>query len=187
MGKDQGIVPLDSKNKLNEEQRNQFLPVMKALYKVMETSTPAPEDVNTLLVLTRDLTKDLPGGGSGLPVIAGFNIDNMGLLPEGDVIVDIEGVPYINTQFGSFPLSDVSLMTDEERARFLPATKTFISVLQNEIQTLIDQSEELKELIPENLRGLASGFGSQAAGIVSQDDTSNIVEARIPQVTIYSG
>ena len=77
---------------------------MKALYKVMETSTPAPEDVNTLLVLTRDLTKDLPGGGSGLPVIAGFNIDNMGLLPEGDVIVDIEGVPYINTQFGEFIL-----------------------------------------------------------------------------------
>ena len=75
---------------------------MKALYKVMETSTPAPEDVNTLLVLTRDLTKDLPGGGSGLPIIAGFNIDNMGLLPEGDVIVDIEGVPYINTQFGEF-------------------------------------------------------------------------------------
>ena len=93
---------MDSKNKLNEEQRNQFLPIMKALYKVMETSTPAPGDVNTLLVLTRDLTKDLPGGGSGLPVIAGFNIDNMGLLPEGDVIVDIEGVPYINTQFGEF-------------------------------------------------------------------------------------
>ena len=98
---------MDSKNKLNEEQRNQFLPVMKALYKVMETSRPAPEDVNTLLVLTRDLTKDLPGGGSGLPVIAGFNIDNMGLLPEGDVIVDIEGVPYINTQFGEFHLTHV--------------------------------------------------------------------------------
>ena len=98
---------MDSKNKLNEEQRNQFLPVMKALYKVMETSTPAPEDVNTLLVLTRDLTKDLPGGGSGLPVIAGFNIDNMGLLPEGDVIVDIEGVPYINTQFGKSHLTHV--------------------------------------------------------------------------------
>ena len=28
---------------------------------------------------------------------------------------------------------------------------------------------------------------SQAAGIVSQDDTSNIVEARIPQVTVYTG
>ena len=97
-----GIVPLDAKNKLNEKQRNQFLPIMKALYKVMETSTPAPEDVNTLLVLTRDLTKDLPGGGSGLPVFAGFNVDNMGLLPEGDVIVDFEGVPHINTQYGEF-------------------------------------------------------------------------------------
>ena len=75
---------------------------MKALYKVMETSTPAPEDVNTLMVLTRDLTKDLPGGGSGLPVFAGFNVDDMGLLPEGDVIVYFEGVPHINTQFGKF-------------------------------------------------------------------------------------
>ena len=93
---------MDAKNKLNEEQRNQFLPIMTALYKVMVTSTPAPEDVNTLLVLTRDLTKDLPGGGSGLPVFAGFNIDDMGLLPEGDVIVDFEGVPHINTQFGKF-------------------------------------------------------------------------------------
>ena len=86
-------------------------------------------------------------------------------------------------------------MTDEERDRFLPATKTFISVLekeninQNEIQTLIDQSEELQELIPENLRGLASGFGPQAAGIASQDDSPNIVDARVrlPKVTVYSG
>ena len=66
-------------------------------------------------------------------------------------------------------------MTDEERARFLPATKTFISVLekeninQNEIQTLIDQSEELKELIPENLRGLASGFGPQVINQLIND------------------
>ena len=87
---------------------------MKALYKVMETSTPAPEDVNTLLVLTRDLTKDLPGGGSGLPVIAGFNIDNMGLLPEGDVIVDIEGVPYINTQFGEFNEKMIHYLKNKE-------------------------------------------------------------------------
>ena len=35
---------------------------MKALVKVMETNTPAPKDVNTLLVLTRDLTKNLPKG-----------------------------------------------------------------------------------------------------------------------------
>ena len=73
---------------------------MKALAKVMETSTPAPEDVNTLMVLTRDLTKDLPKGGSGLPVFAGFKIDDLGLVPEGDVIIEIDGIPHINTQFG---------------------------------------------------------------------------------------
>ena len=27
----------------------------------------------------------------------------------------------------------------------------------------------------------------QAAGIASQDDSSNIVDARIPKVTVYSG
>ena len=49
-------------------------------------------------------------------------------------------------------------MTDEERKRFLPATRTFISVLeksnldQNEIDTLIKESEALSQLIPENLR-----------------------------------
>ena len=51
-----------AKNALSSEERNKFLPVMKALVKVMETNTPAPEDVNTLLVLTRDLTKNLPKG-----------------------------------------------------------------------------------------------------------------------------
>ena len=51
-----------AKNALSSEERNKFLPVMKALVKVMETNTPAPKDVNTLLVLTRDLTKNLPKG-----------------------------------------------------------------------------------------------------------------------------
>merc|ERR1719462_144248 len=84
----------------------------------------------------------------------------MGLAEEGDIIINIDGVPHILTQFGAFPLSDVSLMTDEERARFLPAAKTFVSVLekdtidQNEINELIKQSEALQELIPEQWRGL---------------------------------
>ena len=51
-------------------------------------------------------------------------------------------------------------MTDEERERFLPAAKIFISVLekdeidQNEINELIKQSEALQELIPEQWQGL---------------------------------
>ena len=52
---------------------------MRALLKVMETSTPAPEDVNTLLVLTRELTKQIPEGSSFLPTFNGFNVGDMGL------------------------------------------------------------------------------------------------------------
>jgi len=181
----QGIIPLAAKNALSSEERNKFLPVMKALVKVMETNTPAPEDVNTLLVLTRDLTKnlpkDLPLGSRSLPSFNGFNINEMGLMEDGDVIVDVEGVPHILTQFGAFPLSDVSLMTDEERERFLPAAKTFISVLekdridQNEINELIKQSEALQELIPEQWQGLINN---------NVPSPNSIVNAR---TTVYSG
>ena len=75
----------------------------------METSTPAPEDINTLLVLTRDLTQDgdIPTDefGNSIPGFAGFNelgieLDDGGLLEDGDIIVDVDGVPHINTQFG---------------------------------------------------------------------------------------
>ena len=68
----------------------------------METSTPAPEDVNTLLVLTRELTKQIPEGSSFLPTFNGFNVGDMGLPEDGDVIIDYEGVPHIVTQFGKF-------------------------------------------------------------------------------------
>ena len=57
-------IGLGTKNTLSIEQRNQVLPVMKALLKVMETKTPAPEDVNTLLLITRDLIRDAPRGRS---------------------------------------------------------------------------------------------------------------------------
>ena len=74
---------------------------------------------------------------------------------------------------GAFPLSDVSVMTDEERKRFLPAIRTFTSVLekenidQNEINDLISQSEALQELLPENWKalidnGVQAGFGQSA-------------------------
>jgi len=157
-----GVFPLAARNALSREQRNQYLPVMRALLKVMETSTPASEDVNTLLVLTRDLTKSIPEGTDLIPSFNGFNVGEMGLPEDGDVIVNVNGVPHIVTQFGAFPLSDVSLMTNEQRAQFLPATRTFISVLekdnidQNEIQQLIKESDEISKLIPEQFRNQIS-------------------------------
>ena len=48
-----GSIPLKSSNPLTPELRSTLLPVMKALLKVMETDRPAPEDINSLLLLTR--------------------------------------------------------------------------------------------------------------------------------------
>ena len=80
---------------MTEKERNQYLPVMKALLKVMETRTPAPWDVNTLLIHTRDLMKDVPEGGKGLPTFVNrFNAIKMGLPDEGDIIIYIQGVPH---------------------------------------------------------------------------------------------
>ena len=51
---------------------------------------------------------------------------------------------------GAFPLSDISLMTDEERELYLPAIKAFIKVLesdninQDEIDELITEGEKLQ-------------------------------------------
>ena len=57
-------------------------------------------------------------------------------------------------------------MTEEERAQFLPATRTFKSVLEkdnvdfDELSLLLDQSQELANLIPDNLIGrLGGGLG----------------------------
>ena len=52
-------------------------------------------------------------------------------------------------------MSYASLMTDEERERFLPVTKNVIRVLEkntideNEINELIAQGENLQEYLPE--------------------------------------
>ena len=74
---------------------------MKALLKVMESSNPSPNDINTLMVLTRDLVKQIPEGSIKLPFTFGSNdISNMGLPETGNIIVNIRGVPHIVTQMG---------------------------------------------------------------------------------------
>ena len=79
---------------------------MKALEKVMETSTPKPEDVNTLLVLSRDLAKEAPEGNQTFPAFAGIEVGvaDLGLADEGPAIVNLDGIPHIVTQFGKLNL-----------------------------------------------------------------------------------
>ena len=69
---------------------------------------------------------------------------------------------------GAFPLSNVSLMTDEERARFLPAVRTFTSVLQKdyvdpeEMKILMAEAKKLQALLPQNLTGSINNAVSSA-------------------------
>ena len=56
-------------------------------------------------------------------------------------------------------------MTDEERAQYLPATRTFLSVLKkdtlnaDEMNLLLSQSRDLISLVPSNfLQQFSNGF-----------------------------
>jgi len=163
-----GKFPLGQKR---NEEMTRYLPVMKALLKVMKTNKAAPEDVNTLLVLSRDLQKYAPKGNNqfgGIGILDSFGgMEGMGLPETGDLIINVNGEPHIRTEFGTFPLPDESLMTDAERELFLPSIKTFISILEkddldaDEMNTILSQSRELINLIPDNFSGQfgLSGFG----------------------------
>merc|ERR1712079_978576 len=107
---------------------------------------------------TRNLQKYVPEGSVDFGSFANLEgIESMGIPETGDVIRTIGGQPHIMTTFGTFPLSEVSLMTDEERQQFLPVARTFISVMEkddidpSELNTLLEQSRELTNLIPNNL------------------------------------
>jgi len=161
---------------ITAEQRATYLPVMKALLKVMSTSTPAAQDINTLLLATRELNKKVPKGSNLLGGLSGglsFGIDNlegMGLPQSGDVVVAVNGVPHIKTTFGIFPLSDTSLMSEEDRNKFLPVVETFTGVLENgsanptETQTLLAQIRQLNKLIPANIGSSIEGLIGGIAG-----------------------
>jgi len=159
-----GKFNLDSRNAWTFKEKFKYYSVIKALLKVMETSTPAPEDVNTLLVLSRELAKELPENDQTFNGFGGIEIGiaDMGLLDEGDAIVRVDGTPHIVTAYGAFPLSDVSLMTDEERETYLPTVKAFIKVLENDkidqddLDNLIEEGEKIQELMPDHWKAIIS-------------------------------
>ena len=81
---------------------------MRALLAVMETNRPSPQDINTLMIATRDLNKKVPkgtglGGFGNFGNFGGFGIDDlesMGLPESGDMVANVDGVPHIRTSFG---------------------------------------------------------------------------------------
>ena len=59
------------------------------------------------MILTRELTSQIPKSENLLTSIGGFGLDFVGLetigLPEtGDIVIDVGGVPHIKTEFGEF-------------------------------------------------------------------------------------
>merc|ERR1719260_79582 len=170
---DQGISP---------DQRATYLPVMKALLKVMESNRPSIQDINTLMVLTRDLSKKVPKGQNLLGNFGNFGIDNlesMGLPEYGDIITNVNGVPHIRTTFGNFPLSDTNLMTPQERNQFLPIVRTFTRILEKgsasaiESQQLLNQAQKLTNLLSGNLRSGIQQLTSNTAGNINAGRTFN--------------
>merc|ERR1712210_188388 len=143
-------------NRLPNDQLAQYFIIMKALLKVMESSNPSPNDINTLMVLTRDLIRQIPEGSIQLPFNFGSNdISNVGLPETGNIIVNIREVPHIVTKMGSFPLSEVSLLSEDERDQYIPTTRTFIRVLDDgldskDINLLVDKCKEFSKLFPQS-------------------------------------
>ena len=92
---------------------------MKALLKVMESKIPDPEDINTLLVATRELNKKVPKGEnllSGLGDFGNFGIDadtlqNIGLPESGDIVIKVDDVPHIRTSFGKYLINFLQNIT----------------------------------------------------------------------------
>jgi len=159
------------------EQRALYLPSMRALLRVMESDMQNPQDINNLLVETRELNKKVPKGKNVLANFGSFGIDgleSMGLPESGDIITNVDGIPHIRTTFGAFPLSDTSLMTAEEKQRFLPAVRSFTNVLEkgnadaNDTAQLLQYAQDLMKSLPSNSGGfdlanlgnLGSLFGS---------------------------
>ena len=107
-----GSFPLGTRNELTPAQRNILLPVMEALLKTLETDVPSARDMNTLMILVRDLLKLVPEGETPNLKEYGFDADsipfgmdldtlkNVALPATGDIVVTENGQDKIVTGFG---------------------------------------------------------------------------------------
>ena len=96
---------------------------MEALLKTMETDEPSAEDMNTLMILVRNLLKTVPEGETPNLKQYGFDTDNIPFgmdldtlknvaLPEtGDIVVSENGQDMVVTGFGMYQLKLMSVST----------------------------------------------------------------------------
>ena len=128
------------KNRTPFGKRSQYLPVMKALLKVMESKSSSPNDVNTLMILTRDLLKQIPNDqfNFGPNSWLGKVID-MGLPESGDIVVNINRIPHITTQWGELRFKTYQIlihvyqiwMTAITIFRYLQSNLALVNFLRN--------------------------------------------------------
>ena len=60
------------------------------------------------MILTRELTSQIPKNENLLTSIGGFGLDGLetiGLPESGDIVIDVGGVPHIKTEYGGLNFS----------------------------------------------------------------------------------
>ena len=68
----------------------------------MDKIAPAPEDVKNLLILTEEITKQIPQESKIIPSCIGFNVSKMGFPDDKNIITDYQTIHPIVTQFCKF-------------------------------------------------------------------------------------
>merc|ERR1711973_139773 len=139
---------------LSPESQKKNLPIMMALLTLMGSGKPTADDLNSLMVATRDLKKHLPEGSDKFDLVGMEGFEDLALPEAGDVIQYVNGEPVLMTNFGKFPLSAIEPLTNEERQQFIPTTRKLINLLQkenlyaNQMKNLVKTSKKLTNLIP---------------------------------------
>ena len=94
------------------------------------------------MILTRDLTNQIPKDQNILTSIGGFGLDGLetiGLPESGDIVINVEGVPHIKTKFGelfkcfllwlnSFKISSFIFKAKSNLIPYLSDSRSFSSV-----------------------------------------------------------
>ena len=78
-----------------------LLPVLQSLVRVMESPVSDPNEIGTLLTLSRDLSNAVPKGNT-IPGLG--SAATSGLPKTGPVVTNVAGKPHVLTQYGKFNL-----------------------------------------------------------------------------------
>ena len=79
---------------------------MTAFLRVMQSSQPSTPEINSLLVKIRELNQKVPNEQNLMKDFFGKlgldNLENIGISTSGDILVDVNGVRSVNTNWGNY-------------------------------------------------------------------------------------